>query len=95
MHLPDALRRAIRTFVQAATGVLMLQAGSVAIDVGKGSYVPDVDWLKRIAISAIAAGVIALVSYIHNGLEDTGALPAVLKSTASSGAHPVTQDPAT
>ena len=95
MKLPDAVRRSIRTFVQAATGVMVLQAGAVAIDAGKGTYVPDVDWLKRIAVSAVAAGVIACVTYVHNALEDNTGMPAVLKATASSGENPVTRDPAT
>lgn len=91
--MPDAARRAIRTFVQAFTGVLIAQAGAVALDVHEGTYVPDVDWLKRVLISAVAAGVIALVTFLHNWSEDAGAIPAVGKAVASSGANPVTIDP--
>lgn len=93
MRLPDALRRAIRTFVQSFTGVIILQAGAIALNVNEGTWVPDVDWLKRVGISASAAGVIAVLTYVHNWSEDRGVVPAVLKATASSGANPVTRDP--
>lgn len=95
MNLPDSLRRGIRTFVQAFTGVVVLQLGSVAFDVSQGGWVPDVNWLKRVGISASVAGAVAFFSWLQNALEDGGHVPAVLKATASSGANPVTHDPAT
>lgn len=91
--MPDSLRRAIRTFVQAFTGVLMYQGATIAVSAHNGEYAPDVDWLKRVLISALAAGVIALITFAHNWAEDAGAVPSVLKATASSGADPVTHDP--
>lgn len=91
--MPDALRRALRTFVQAFTGVLVLQAAGIAVDVGKGTWDPDIRWLQRVLLSALAAGVIALITWIHNWAEDAGAIPAVGKAMASSGADPVTVSP--
>jgi len=93
MKLPDSVRRAIRTFVQGFTGVLVLQAAAIAVDVGKGTWDPDIHWLQRVALSALAAGVISLLTFIHNWAEDAGMVPSILKATASSGADPVTVDP--
>jgi hypothetical protein len=93
MQLPDAARRAIRTFVQAFTGVIVVQAAAIAVNAQQGEYVLDVDWLKRVGISALAAGVIALVTWVHNWAEDNTNLPAVLKATPSSGQNPATVDP--
>lgn len=76
----DTIDRALRTFLQAFTGVIVLQAGSIALDIGKGTYIPDLEWIKRVGFSAVAAGVISLVSFIHNASEQAG-LPAILKPT--------------
>lgn len=90
MRLPDSARRAIRTFVQAFTGVVIAQAGAIALDVNQGNWIADVDWLKRLAISATAAGVIAVVTFLHNWSEDNiAAMPAILKSPPSGGQNPV------
>lgn len=90
----DAVRRAIRTFVQAFTGVIVAQSGAILLDAQKGEYVLDIEWIKRLAVSAAVAGVIALVSWLQNAMEDAGSIPSVLKASASSGANPVTHDPA-
>lgn len=91
MTLPDSVRRAIRTFLQAFTGVVIAQAGAILLDVNKGEWVPDVDWLKRLAISATAAGVIAVVTFVHNWSEDHTPMPALLKAPPSSGQNPQPQ----
>jgi hypothetical protein len=97
--MPDALRRAIRTFAQAFVGVLLLQAAAIAVSVNQGTWVPDVDWLKRVVLSAAAAGVIAVLSWLQNYLEDSGVagktIPAVLKAPASSGENPAPSDAGT
>lgn len=94
--MPDALRRAIRTFVQAFTGVILAQVGGILLDINQGTWIPDLQWLQRIGLSATIAGVIALVTFAQNWAEDNvAAVPAVLKSTPSSGENPVTQDPPT
>jgi hypothetical protein len=89
--MSDAARRALRTFVQAVTGILLGQAVILMTDLDDG----ELDWnlWKRVLISALAAGVIALISWAQNWAEDAGAIPSVLKATASSGAEPVTRDP--
>ena len=93
MQIPDAARRAIRTFVQAFTATILLQVGGVVAQINEGTWVPDLRWLQRILLSALIAGGIALVAWLHNFTEDAGVVPSVLKSQASSGANPVTQDP--
>lgn len=59
--------------------MLVAQAAAIALSVDQGTYVPDVDWLKRVGISAVTAGVIAVVTYAHNALEEADAIPSVLK----------------
>lgn len=63
----DALIRGIRTFLQAFLGVFL--AISTSGMVGPDSL-PDLDVLKRAAIAAAWAGVVALVSFVQNALED-------------------------
>lgn len=92
--MSDAVRRSIRTFLQAFLGVILAQAGAIALDAQKGEYVLDVEWIKRIGISAIVAGVIAVLTFTHNALEDNTSFPSVLKASASGGQNPVTRDPA-
>lgn len=74
--MSDAVRRAIRTFIQAFLGVLVTSGiFSAAAEDGV------VDWsgLKKVGISAAAAAVVAVVTYIQNALEDSGTVPALLK----------------
>jgi hypothetical protein len=94
MKLPDAVRRALRTFVQAFIGVILAQSGAILIDAQRGEYVLDLDWIKRILVSALVAAVIALITWIQNYLEDNTGVPAIGKATASSGENPITQGPA-
>jgi hypothetical protein len=71
----DAARRAVRTFFQGAVGVLVLIAVPVlnqliqAVAAG-GEIVIDVDLWQSIGIAAIAGGVIALIAFLQNMLED-------------------------
>jgi hypothetical protein len=69
----------------------LAQAAVLLADLDDG----ELDWnlWKRVALTAIASGVVALVTYAHNATEDHGIIPSVLKATASSGANPVTRDP--
>ncbi len=92
--MPDAIRRAIRTFVQAWTGTfLTLWIGPELLD-----GIPDRDFVARVGIASTVSAVVAMITWIHNWSEDTGiaghTVPAIGKATASSGANPVTSDPA-
>lgn len=63
----DAFIRGVRTFLQAFLGVFL--AISTSGMVGPDSL-PDIDVLKRAAIAAAWAGVVALVSFAQNAIED-------------------------
>ena len=91
--MPDALRRSIRTFLQAFCGVIIAQSGAILLDAQKGEYVLDIEWIKRIGVSAAVSGVIALVTFIQNYAEDNSNFPSMLKASASGGQNPVTIDP--
>jgi len=83
--LPDSVRRAIRTFIQSFLGTLL--TGWIGLNVAAGDL-PPVSVAKRLLIAATVAGVIALLTYVQNALEDHTGLPALLKAPASSGVNP-------
>ena len=71
----DALRRAARTFLQGSIGVLVLIAVPILNQLiqavaGGGEVVIDVNVWRSIGIAAIAGGVIALIAFLQNVLED-------------------------
>lgn len=71
----DAIRRAARTFLQGTIGVLVLLAipvlNQLIQSVASGGDVTiDLDLWQSIAIAAVAGGVIALISFLQNSLED-------------------------
>lgn len=68
----EAVYRAIRTFLQAWIGVFLAMTVS-------GDAVPDAGLLRRAAIAAAWAGVVALLSWLQNFLEEQGTVPKVLK----------------
>lgn len=74
--MTNALKRALRTFVQAFLGSV-LTSGILSTVETDGV----VDWssLTKVGVSALAAGLIALVSWIHNALEDRDVVPQVLR----------------
>lgn len=91
----DALRRALRTFLQAFVGTLALllipflsNLATSAGEVDGGIVDISTDALGNILIAATVAGVIALISWAQNELEDKTNMPAILKAPASSGQNP-------
>lgn len=92
--MSDALRRAIRTFLQAFIGTFILVAvpwatNIVTAIVKAEPYELNFDVLQSAGIAAVFAGAIALVSWIQNALEDTTGTPAILKAPPSTGQNPV------
>lgn len=87
--MSDAVRRAIRTFAQSFLGAF---AASGVLSAFAEAGVVDWTVLKKAGISALIAGIIALMSFIQNALEDSGAIPAPLKAPASEGVNPVPDD---
>lgn len=74
MH-SDALRRAARSFLQGTLGVLVLIAipvlnGLIQSVAGGGTAAIDLDVWRSIGVAAIAGGIIALITFLQNLLED-------------------------
>lgn len=74
--MTDALRRTLRTFFQSLLGSLLT---SGVLSAASENGVVDWSAAKKAVLSALAAGIIAAVTLIHNLLEDHTAVPAVLK----------------
>lgn len=71
-----AAQRAIRTFAQALLGSLLTSGVLSGM-----SETGIVDWssLHKLGVSSMAAGIIALVTFAHNALEDNHIVPSVMK----------------
>ena len=66
--MSDAVKRGLRTFVQAFLGAI-LTSGVLGAVVDTGTV--DLSALQTVAVSAFAAGVIGLLSFVQNALEDS------------------------
>lgn len=84
--MSDAVRRALRTFLQAFIGTFLTMFLGVYLTPG---VLPDVAVLQRIGIAAAVAGIIALLTFTQNWLEDNTKTPALLKAPTSPGLNPV------
>lgn len=73
----NALKRAIRTFVQAFLGSILTSGvlSAIAVD-----GIVDFKVIEKVGASALAAGLIALITYAMNALEDHQVIPALLKN---------------
>lgn len=84
-QVPSWLRRALRTWLQAFLGSLLLALTGLPAGV-----IPDADWMVqalRLALfSAATATLTAAVSALQNAGEDSGRLPPLLKSPAEQSA---------
>lgn len=74
--LRDAAYRAVRTFVQAWIGSFLLLIAGVPLAPGT---IPDLDWVRRVALASAWAAFIALLSWAQNLLENSTSMPALLK----------------
>lgn len=72
----DAWRRAVRTFIQAFLGSI-LTSGILSAVTETGV----VDWAtaKKVAVSALAASLIAAITFAQNALESADVIPKLLK----------------
>lgn len=84
--MSDALRRAVRTALQAFLGNLV---ASGVLSAAQESGVVDWSAAKKAVMAAAASGVIGMVSFVMNVLEDNTPTPALLKAPPSSAANPV------
>lgn len=73
--MSDALRRTLRTFIQAFLGAI-LTSGVLSAIATDG--VVDVSILGKTAASALAAGIIAVITFLQNYLEDNEVIPEVI-----------------
>jgi TRAP-type C4-dicarboxylate transport system permease small subunit len=74
----DKFRRTLRTFFQAFVGTLSTMAIPVLYDIMKAAGEADgetvrvnVNFLGYILIACVVAGVISLITFAQNALEDT------------------------
>lgn len=88
--MPDSMRRSLRTLFQVVLG--QIAAGGLTTIWNDYLSHHHVDPTITLIVGFILA---ALISYAQNEMEDRGTIPSVLKAKASSGADPVTHDPAT
>lgn len=79
--MTDPLKRAIRTFLQSFLGALIT---SGVLSAASESGVVDWSALKKAGIAALVAGIIALITYTQNVLEDSGAIKPLLKPTTGT-----------
>lgn len=75
--MTDAVRRALRTAVQAFLGSIIT---SGILSTAETDGVVDFSALKKVAVSAAAAAVIAIITWTQNWLEDSKNVPALLKN---------------
>ena len=95
--MSDAIRRAIRTFLQAFVGTLAALAIPALTDLVRSignaePYEIDFAFWQGVGIAATLAGIIALISWAQNQLEDHTSTPAILKAPPSTGQNPVPDD---
>jgi len=72
----DPLKRAIRTFLQAFIGVFL--AATVSANTGIADM-PDTGLLKRALLAEVWSGIVAVLSWLQNALEDSGRLQPLAK----------------
>jgi predicted phage tail protein len=72
----DTVVRAVRTFIQGFVGVLALLLVPFLNDLissvsGGGEVELDVNFLQSIGVAAVAGGIIALVAFAQNWIEES------------------------
>lgn len=79
----DPLRRGLRTLIQLVAGGGLTEL--------LNALVVEMDPTVKLGVAIVAT---FLVTWAQNLLEDAGTIPSVWKAQASSGADPLTVDPA-
>jgi len=79
-----ALKRAVRTFLQAFVATLAVLAVPALSDLVRAissseSYELDFRFWQGVLIAASLAGAISLISWAQNALEDAGRVPMLMK----------------
>lgn len=73
--MSDAVKRGVRTFFQGFLGSVI--TSGVLSGIGTDGVV-DFSVLQKVGVAAFAAGVIGLVSYVQNLLEDDHVIPEIV-----------------
>lgn len=73
--MTDAIRRGIRSFLWAFLGTII--SSGILSGIGEAGVV---DWavIKKVGVSALAAGITGLISWVINALEDDDVIPQVV-----------------
>lgn len=90
--LPDFVRRAIRTFLQAFVGTFGIAflgwMAALQEAVSSGGPIPDPSVLGALALSAFVGAANAAVTSLWNYAEEKGWVKPMLKDGQSPGANP-------
>lgn len=78
---PDSVKRGLRTFFQSFTGIFMATMATSQVVAANG--VPHLAVVWAAVMAAAWGGVIAVIAYVQNMLEDKEVIPAVLKEPDS------------
>ena len=78
--MSDATRRAVRTLFQ-----FVVSGGLTALITLMVDALAD----NLVAVAAVQATNLLLVTFAQNWLEDNGSVPALLKAPASEGVNPI------
>lgn len=73
--MSDPVRRTLRTFLQAFLGAII--TSGVLSAFGTNGVI-DVSILQKAGVSALGAGLTAMVTFIQNILEDNDSIPEVV-----------------
>lgn len=74
--MSNAIKRTIRTFFQTFLGTVI---ASGILSATETTGVVDWSSLKKVGISAISAGLVSVITFIQNWLEDSDKIPTVFK----------------
>src|SRR5213592_808542 len=77
--MSDALRRAIRTYLQSAIGIFLGLWAVSGVSADNFQGVSDLTVLGKLAMGACIVAVPALLSFVQNALEDHDVVPKLLK----------------
>jgi len=79
MSLSDSVRRAARTFVQSFIGTLI---GTGVLSAASVDGVVDWSAAGKAGVAGVAAGIVAVLSWLQNALEDAEVISPLLKHEA-------------
>lgn len=79
----NALKRALRTFLQSWSGIFLALWVSSGLAAKQLPDVSDLTVIAKLAVAAAIASLPALVSLLQNALEDADVVPTLAKKEGS------------